>query len=370
MKKKPTIKQSDENDRYQVENPYLTKRVWIKIQENCPEICPAKLIQFLRMKYGLAEEGDYNELYHLSNCKCNNQSNGGWLYVVGDRVESPTNHKIELFDVMAIDESKGKIFYLHVKHKFDAGAARNLCSQVKVGIKCLWETLMGYSNESNMVGKFYDVVMRKDSSVHENLTQMEVNQIGKSREEFLEIIADINKCHYVCLAPLIEGNENKFKHLQSCNLFDQFSKIDFEDKEIFDDLQRKGMFNKDRRLKTLFFNFSTKIRFIEEMMKFKKQEIPIGKITQYKKAYGKAHDIIQERVGGKYPKNKLVSRETFVSKFEFVELYNSFSKYRRVHGRNDPIKLKIIDIENQTSKKRKREEKKEQPEKIKKKKIR
>ena len=168
----PTIKKC-RKDKYKVINPYLTKTTWDEIQKNT--ICPVKLVQFLRMNSGLAEEGDYNELYHLSNCKCS--TNGGWNYVVGDRIESPTNHKIELFDVMAFNKNKKKIFYLHVKHKFDAGAARNLCSQVKVGIKCLWDTLMAYSDESNMVGKFYDVAMSKESSDHVDLTQEEVKKL-------------------------------------------------------------------------------------------------------------------------------------------------------------------------------------------------
>ena len=355
LESKPTIKQFREGDYYQVENPYLTKSTWIKIEETYPEICPVKLIQFLRMKYGLLEEGDYNELYHLSNCECSRKINGGWFYVVGDRIETPTNHKIELCDVMAINEKK--IFYLHVKHKFDAGAARNLCSQVKVGIKCIWETLMAYSNESNMVGKFYDVAMGKGSSVHEKLTRMEVSQIGNSKEKFLEVIADVSKQHYVCLAPFIESDVNKFKHLKSCNLIDPFCEDDFDQKEIFDDLQSKGVLNKNGRVKTLFFNFPTKTKFVEELMKFKEASIVKGKKTFYTNAYENAHDTIQRRIGGEYPDNSLISRKTFVSKFEFVELYNSFSKYKRVHGRIDPIKLKIIDIESQKSRTSKIEEK-------------
>ena len=209
------------------------------------------------MKSGLVEEGDYNELYHLSNCKCSRNTNGGWFYVVGDRIFSPTNHKIELFDVMAVNQSEKKIFYLHVKHKFDASAARNLCSQVKVGIKCIWETLMGYSNESNMVGKFYDVVMSKNSSVHEMMTREEVDKIADSKDMFLEMIADINKEHYICLAPLIEGDINKFKNLKSCNLHDPFVKIQFAD-GIFSDLQKMGVLNKEGRVKHFSLIFQPK----------------------------------------------------------------------------------------------------------------
>ena len=344
FEKNPTIYPSEKvKNSYRVKNPHLTKDTWIKLQAEYPEICPVKLVQFLRMKSGVADEGDYNELYHLSNCKCRES---GWMYVVGDRILAPTNHKIELFDVMAI---KGdKIFYLHVKHDFDASAARNLCSQVKVGIKCLWETLMAYSEESNMIEKFYDVVASKKSSpsVHEKLTKMEVEQIGESKEEFLDVLTDNNKEHYVCLAPFVEGKNNKFKHLVSCNLIDPFSKEDFDGKNaVYETLKKSGVLNEKGRLTPNFFNLQSKKKFEEKIGSYYKGE---------KKNVEDAYKTIQKKVEGEHPNNSLLSRQTFVSKHEFVDLYNSYSKYKRVHGRKDPIKLKIIDIEGKgISKKRK-----------------
>ena len=345
LKKTPTIQQSssaEDNNYYQVKNPYLTKDTWNKLQAEYPEICPVKLVQFLRMNSGIAEEGDYNELYHLSNCKC---SESGWMYVVGDRIEAPTNHKIELFDVMAINGNR--IFYLHVKHKFDACAARNLCSQVKVGIKCLWETLIGFSKENNMIEKFYDVVASKKSSIHEKLTKMEVKQIGESKEKFLDVLTDINKKHFVCLAPFV--GENKFKYLVSCNLIDPFFKEDFDgEKAVYEALKKSGVLNEKGRLTSIFFNMPSKRKIKKDIKSY------YGGTDE---TVENAFKTIQKRVEGEHPNNSLVSRQTFVSKHEFVDLHNSYIKYNRVHGRTDPIKLKIIDIEGKcTSKKRKSEE--------------
>ena len=40
----------------------------------------------------------------------------------------------------------------------------------------------------------------------------------------------------------------------------------------------------------------------------------------------------------------LLSTSTFVAKDEFAELHEHFTKYRRVHGSKDPIKLRIIEL--------------------------
>ena len=99
-----------------------------------------------------------------------------------------------------------------------------------------------------------------------------------------------------------------------------------------------GVLNKEGRVNAFFFNFPTKNKFTKEMKKKKENSIE-------EKSYKIAFDKIAERVFGiDHHKNTLVSRHTFVSKFEFVELFNFYSKYKQVHGKIGPIKMKIIDI--------------------------
>ena len=80
-------------------------------------------MQFLRMQVPMSE-GLYNELYHFSNCECNDSK---WQYVVGDRILDFSSDNIELFDVMAISQESA--YLLHVKKEFDANAYRAACSQ-------------------------------------------------------------------------------------------------------------------------------------------------------------------------------------------------------------------------------------------------
>ena len=55
-----------------VKNPILTKGIIEKFRENevLDFICIKRLLQFLRSKTEMDDEGDYNELMHLSNCDC------------------------------------------------------------------------------------------------------------------------------------------------------------------------------------------------------------------------------------------------------------------------------------------------------------
>ena len=133
------------------------------------------MVQFLRMNSLIKEEKDYNELYHLSNCCCR-QKDDGWKYLVGDRITPSNIHGIELCDILAIKDKE--IYYLHVKHGFDASSARDLCSQVRVGVKCVWGSLINLTKDS-MIEKFYDGVeaLHNSNSHHERLTYSELKKI-------------------------------------------------------------------------------------------------------------------------------------------------------------------------------------------------
>lgn len=78
-------------------------------------ICPIKLLQFLRMYFFQLQEGEYNELYNLSNCKC--QYKNSWKYIVADRIISNENKKVELFDVMALNKEDQEAYLIHAKKR-------------------------------------------------------------------------------------------------------------------------------------------------------------------------------------------------------------------------------------------------------------
>lgn len=218
---------------YSVQTPYLTKDIWYNIFGKYPEMCPIRLVQFLRMNSVVTEEGDYNELYHLSNCRCR-QEDHRWKYLVGDRITPSILHGIELCDILAIKESE--VYYLHAKHKFDATAARNLCSQVRVGIRCVWGSLINLTKDC-MIEKFYDAVSSLESrrpqdlptkiSTHEKLTLSELNGISLSKEKYFESLLGENTSHCVCLAPLL-SEKSSFEKIRLCNLSYRFKEEDFD----------------------------------------------------------------------------------------------------------------------------------------------
>eukprot|EP00111_Clytia_hemisphaerica_P015907 TCONS_00047009-protein len=326
---------------YKVETPHLTKDIWRKISTIYPEICPVRLVQFLRMNSVLLEEGDYNELYHLSNCCCRTE---GWKYLVGDRITPSSIHGIEFCDVLA---SKGNTFYyLHVKHKFDGNAARALCSQVRASIKCLWESLVSPSKE-NMVEKFYDAVSgyskleledHSKDSLHKKLTFSELKNIGSTKEHFLQTLLGNDTNHYVCLSPSI-GSDCSFEAMRGCNLSYRFTKDDFKSRENpFKYLIKAGILNENGRVMPQFFNITNPQDFTARV----KKNLSTEEKEQLNQSLGNIRDTIKGKL---HIKGSLLSTGSFVAKNEFVQLHSHFAKICRVHGSQDPIKLRILEVE-------------------------
>ena len=122
---------------YFVKFPFLTKEIAEQLEQL--NFCIPKTIQFLRSRMKL-HECDYNELYHMSNDKCeiegcrHCQSNENYLFIVGDRI-TPTktkHYKIELFDVLIYNEKRNESWFLHVKDGIGTASIRECSSQVRV----------------------------------------------------------------------------------------------------------------------------------------------------------------------------------------------------------------------------------------------
>ena len=338
---------------YSVQTPYLTKDIWYNIFGKYPEMCPIRLVQFLRMNSVVTEEGDYNELYHLSNCRCR-QEDHRWKYLVGDRITPSILHGIELCDILAIKESE--VYYLHAKHKFDATAARNLCSQVRVGIRCVWGSLINLTKDC-MIEKFYDAVSSLESrrpqdlptkiSTHEKLTLSELNGISLSKEKYFESLLGENTSHYVCLAPLL-SEKSSFEKIRLCNLSYRFKEEDF-DTDVqgrtnpFEIIVKAGILRENGKIAAQFFNIQNDEDFVARIKNnLKDQANQDESQLQVNKAQMiEVRKTIKKKL---HIDDALLSTGTFVAKNEFSELHEHFTKYNRVHGSKDPIKLRIIEL--------------------------
>ena len=273
------------------------------------------------MNCSMAEERDYNELYHLSNCKCRGSQ---WSYVVGDRIFGLRNYNIELFDVMAINTDRTKAFLLHVKNGIVADAFRSVCSQVKMCIEYLWNSLMAHSVD-NVMERFYDVsTTTNNASIHRDLTSMEMKNTFKSKDEFLRTMICGKLQYYVCLAPCLSV-KRKLKDLKECVLDFRFTS-DVLSQDILVELEKSGILNPfTGRITPKFFIYASKEKFVQEI--------------KVENAYEKIWKVL---TGG--TKTSLLKHSiSFISKSLFVELYHEHQRFK-VHGKT-PIELRIVQID-------------------------
>ena len=213
--------------RYKVNVPHLPK---LLVQDiNDFNICIIRLMQYLRMHFFISQESEYNDLYHLSNCKCQ-QANSNWKYVVGDRITSKRNGNVELFDIMAFNENDSKVLLIHVKKGFDASAARALSSQVAVCGEGIFNGL--YINpKRHMLKDFYNVAVKpkNDTDIHKNLTQQEVQAIAETEDSFFKKMISNKITFYICFA-VCQGKP--FSILESADLGYVFTESDFKESTL------------------------------------------------------------------------------------------------------------------------------------------
>ena len=325
------------DDQFIVENPYLTVSVWkdltegylkLKVSEcfRCP-VCPARLIQFLRM-YIRKDEGDYNELYHLSNCRCRKEN--PWIYIVGDRILAKDSLYVELFDVMICSKDYKKAYMLHVKKGFSADSFRAVCSQVRVCGDLVWKALSMHS-PTNIFQKFYRVAtsINDTTNTHRQLTRNEINGVSATEDGFLKIMKSNDLKFIICLAPCLP-QENNLSNVLHANLDYVYTNDDFSllTKNPFEKLVDTGILHKETHCITGKF-FVTKIEFKKLVN------------TDPKSLAESAHDILRKKAYGNHEKSLLMNG-SFVAKVALIDLNRTFSDYV-VHG-NERVSLNIMEI--------------------------
>ena len=304
---------------YKVKCPYITKSVLSKL--GSLNVCPIKLLQFLRMNFGQIHEGEYNELYHLFNCKC--KVKNSWKYVVGDRIFSNENKNVELFDIMALNMEEQEAYLIHVKKGFGASASRELTSQVFLCGDQIWKSL-SVNSKTNMLKMFYNVALsvKSDDNIHKVLTKQEVEDIEDTETTFLDVMKSNKMKYFICFSPCT-SKTRKFSFLRQANLDYEFQKNDFKDSDMLEKLQKAGILNG--------------CKITEEIFKSKeklKKDNDFLKPTVYKKLIGK--------IGGAEVRNFLSDSSSFVAKMTLIDLYKKFSTF--IFNGKKQLKLKILEI--------------------------
>ena len=304
---------------YKVKCPYVTKSVLSKL--GSLNVCPIKLLQFLRMNFGQIHEGEYNELYHLLNCKC--KVKNSWKYVVGDRIFSNENKNVELFDIMALNMEEQEAYLIHVKKGFGASASRELTSQVFLCGDQIWKSL-SVNSKTNMLKLFYNVALSvtSDDSIHKVLTKQEVEDIGDTETKFLDVMKSNKMKYFICFSPCT-SKTRKFSFLRQANLDYEFQKNDFKDNDMLENLRKAGILN-ECKITEEIFKSAEKLRKDNDFLK----------PTVYKK--------LIDKIGGAEVRNFLSDSSSFVAKMTLIDLYQKFSTF--IFNGKKQLKLKILEI--------------------------
>ena len=301
---------------YKVVCPYVTKSLLSKL-ENL-NVCPIKLLQFLRMRFGRIHEGEYNELYHLFNCKC--QVKNSWKYVVGDRIFSNENKNIELFDVMALNIEDREAYLIHVKKGFDAASSRDLTSQVFICGDQIWKSL-SVNSKTNMLKMFYNVAVTSDGNIHKDLTRQEVKDIGDTEKDFLDVMKSNRMKYFICFSPCT-SKTRKFSFLRNANLDYEFQEKDFKDKNMLEKLREAGILNEGKITGEIFKTISK----LQEDHDFLKPVL----------------SKLINKIGGTNVRNFLSDCSSLVAKMNLIDLYRKFSTF--IFNGKQQLKLKILEI--------------------------
>ena len=306
-------------DCYKVKCPYVTKSVLSKLGRL--NVCPIKLLQFLRMNFGQIHEGEYNELYHLFNCKC--QVKNSWKYVVGDRIFSNENKNVELFDIMALNMEKQEAYLIHVKKGFGASASRELTSQVFLCGDQVWKSL-SVNSKTNMLKMFYNVALSVTSgeNIHKVLTKQEVEGIGDTEKKFLDFMKSNKMKYFICFSPCT-SKTRKFSFLRKANLDYEFQESDFKDNNMLEKLRKAGILN-ECKITEEIFKSAEKLRKDNDFLK----------LSVYNK--------LIDKIGGAEVRNFLSDSSSFVAKVTLIDLYQKFSTF--IFNGKKQLKLKILEI--------------------------
>lgn len=315
---------------FTVESPYITKKTLAEVLQL--KICPIRLVQFLRM-YIPKDEGEYNELYHLSNCKCQSSS---WQYVAGDRILDQSNQYIELFDVMAFCQRKKEAYLFHVKNGFDANALRAASSQVRICGDEIWKSISA-NPVNDTFQKYFTVASKAEdetSSLHRRLIKKEIETISDSKEEFSSMMCDSKMTFNICLSPCLE--KKNLSNIANCNLMETFKREDFSQKNTLERLWKLGIIHKSKnRLMSSFFGSQ---KAVLELMQ-----------DGFSKAEAKR---VYDTIKTKTRISDDIIKGSFIAKVAVIDVHRIFSDFFLGSGQTR-VMLKIWQVKSIESKKQK-----------------
>ena len=322
---KPAVVCNAVNDNeLQLSSPYLTKTHARKLKGF---ICLERLIQFLRMKCPLVE-GEYNELYHLSNCECHNN---GWSYIVGDRVLIGTQ-KIELFDVMAYKEGENCYMY-HVKEGSNASASRAACSQVTVCAKEVGNAnLFDESGKHDIYDLFYEAACntRDDQSIHRSLVKERMEKVFGSKESFKKKMKSItgDRKFKIVLA-LASKDILTWHNAKNVDLEKNLEPLFSSNKELLAGLKRGNVISEKNQITQKLFDYSK-----EKMLKLFQDHRAVG-----------MYDEILNFLGSSSSFNlrNFLTSTSYITKCTINQLSNTFMNLQCVDMN---VELMILAVDN------------------------
>ena len=302
-------------------SPYLTQRQADALKGF---ICITRLVQFLRMHWHL-DEGDYNELYHLSNCKCHSD---GWTYIVGDRVLAGTQ-KIEVFDVMAYKEGQS-CYMFHVKKGCDATSTRAACSQVKVCADEICDaTMLDVHGRRDIFDNFYQAATKEETnSIHRRLVKEQMENTFKTCDGFKRNMKSISGAQkFIISLALADANVLRWEKARNIDLEKDFSVLFKHDNDILQELKRHGLIGENNQItQGLIDKTKTEIDSVMSITKktFKKN-------NWYNKIFQELGDL----------DSKTFLSTSYISKSEINRLSEHFSSLQNIDMN---IKLQIFPV--------------------------
>ena len=200
-------------------------------------ICIPRLIQFLRMQLQM-DEGQYNELYLLSNCPCHS---GGWVFLVLDRVEIHGN--IEICDVLAYNKKESLVVLLHVKEGADANKARAVCSQVRVSCEEINRSLTIDQDPDVFQMIFNRATNPPEMSLYRQSLKSTIEDNFDGEEDF---VTKMRASKFdICMA-VADNNASRWKEMKNINLKKDVSDV-VDDPEMLKAFTKLGYLTKRKK---------------------------------------------------------------------------------------------------------------------------
>ena len=229
----------EDTGQLEVVDPYLTKQQ-VEQLRRIPgtRVCIPRLIQFLRMHLPM-DEGQYNELYLLSNCPCHSD---GWIFLVFDRVLIPG--KIEICDVLAFNEEDNRCVLLHVKEGIDAEHARAVCSQVRVSCEEIVRTLNTDSESGAFKKLFKEAFNPPEHSLYREALKSTIKEkmMVRDQDDFVRKVRDSK--FDICVS-FADKNSNRWENMKDINLKMDLSEV-VGDAAMLEAFKRLGYLTKSK----------------------------------------------------------------------------------------------------------------------------